>query len=139
MNPKDVVGATKIDLSLLPPAGILHGAHSLVDGASKYGPYNWRHFDVQAMTYISAAQRHLAAYLDGEDYAPDSGCHHLGHVIGCCAILLDAMETGHLIDNRPPPGAAAKLAERLNALIKSRGQSYADPTKAVRARANNQS
>jgi hypothetical protein len=128
-NPKDLVGATKIDLSLFPSAGILHGAHALVDGAVKYGPYNWRFYDVQAMTYIAAAQRHLAAFLDGENIAQDSGVHHLGHAMACCAILLDASEGGHLIDNRPPAGATPKLAARLNKIIKNKKPVYEDPAR----------
>lgn len=119
-NPKDIVGAKKIDLSLLPPAGVIHGAHALVDGAAKYGPYNWREHKIQCMIYLSAAMRHLQAFQDGEDLAPDSECHHLGHVIGCCSILLDAIETGNLIDNRPPKGAAAAIIARLNAVIAKR-------------------
>jgi len=120
VNPKTLVGARKVDLSLLPSAGIIHGAHAMVDGATKYGPYNWREKKVPARTYIAAAYRHLADYLDGEECAPDSGVHHLGHVIGCCAILLDAMETGNLIDDRPLPGAASAILSRLESVLRSR-------------------
>ena len=119
-NPKDVVGSTKIDLSLLPSAGILHGAHSLVDGATKYGPYNFREFKIQIMTYISAIQRHMEAFKDGEDIAPDSEVHHLGHVIGCCSIILDAIENNMVIDNRPPVGAASRIIQRMNGTIARR-------------------
>lgn len=120
VNPKTLVGARKIDLSLLPPAATIHGAHAMMDGAGKYGPYNWREKKVPARTYIAAAGRHLADFLDGEETAPDSGVHHLGHVIGCCAILLDAMETGNLIDDRPVKGAAAAILARLEAAIRDR-------------------
>ena len=119
-NPKDLIGAQKLDLSLLPSAGILHGAHALQDGAAKYGPYNWREHKIQCMIYLAAAMRHLQAFQDGEDLAPDSEVHHLGHVIGCCSILLDALETGNLIDNRPKPGKAADIIARLNAVIARR-------------------
>ena len=92
----------------------------MMDGAEKYGPYNWREKKVPARTYIAAAQRHLADFLDGEALATDSGVHHLGHVIGCCAIVLDAMETGNLIDDRPKPGAAAAILARLEIAILER-------------------
>lgn len=117
VNPKTLMGARRVDLSLLPPAGIIHGAHAMMDGAVKYNPYNWREKKVPARTYIAAAMRHLADFLDGEETAADSGVHHLGHVIGCCAIVLDAMETGNLIDDRPKPGAAAAILARLEAEI----------------------
>jgi hypothetical protein len=119
-NPKDLVGATKVDLSLLPAAGVIHGAHAMMDGAVKYGPYNWREKPVQARIYVSAAMRHLQLFLDGEEEAADSEVHHLGHVIGCCAIMLDAIATGNLIDNRPVPVDTAALLERLSARIKER-------------------
>lgn len=120
INPKTLIGARRVDLSLLPPAGVIHGAHAMMDGAEKYGPYNWREKKVPARTYIAAAQRHLADFLDGEALATDSGVHHLGHVIGCCAIVLDAMETGNLIDDRPKPGAAAAILARLEIAILER-------------------
>jgi hypothetical protein len=53
------------------------------------------------------------AWRDGEAIADDSGCHHLAHVMACCAILLDAMECGALNDDRPVPGPAGRMiAER---------------------------
>jgi hypothetical protein len=125
-NPKDLIGQTKVDLSLLPAAGIIHGSHAFMDGAEKYGPYNWRAKQVRARVYISAAQRHLLDYLDGEDAAADSECFHLGHAIACCAIILDAFETGNLIDDRPLPGKAAQILERLNGILKRRAESKRD-------------
>jgi hypothetical protein len=108
-NPKDRIGATKPDLSLVPPAGVIHEALAMEDGARKYGPYNWREKKVKARVYIAACKRHLDSYLDGEEHAEDSGAHHLGHARACLGILLDAKETGNLIDDRPKPGPAALL------------------------------
>lgn len=69
------------------------------------------------MIYIAAAQRHLLSLLDGEDVATDEQtglqCHHAGNVIACMNIILDALETGNLIDDRPIKGAAAKIIERM--------------------------
>lgn len=112
-NPKDLLGIKKVPISLVPTAGVIHAAMAMKDGARKYGPYNWREHPVQAMVYIDATMRHLMAYIDGEDYADDSKAHHLGHAIACCAIMLDAMETGNLVDNRPLPGATPELLEKL--------------------------
>lgn len=108
-NPKDVAAVARLDISLLPTSGIIHGAHAAMDGARKYGPYNWRDEKIRAMGYLSAAQRHIQAFIDGENEAPDSRCHHLGHVIATCAILIDAFENDCVIDDRPPSGRAAEI------------------------------
>jgi len=100
-NPKDLVGDTKVSLTKLPAVAIVHGAHAMMDGARKYGPYNWRAKKVVAHIYVDAALRHLTAWFEGEELAQDSKVHHLGHAIACCAILLDAQETGNLVDDRP--------------------------------------
>lgn len=116
-NPKDLIGATKISLSKVPPVAIAHCSHAMMDGARKYSPYNWRAKAVQAHIYVDAALRHLLDWFDGEEDAPDSKVHHLGHAMACCAILLDCQETGNLIDDRPTTpassGATARVLERL--------------------------
>lgn len=117
-NPKTAIGATKPDLSLIPPTAELHLATAMMDGGAKYGPYNWRDQPVSAMTYIAAARRHLAAFLDGENFDPISKVHHLGHMMACGAILLDAYETGSLIDNRPLSGPSGALIRGFNAETK---------------------
>lgn len=109
INPKDAVGMTKPDLSLVPPASALYQAQAMMDGARKYGPYNWRSNPVLMRVYIAAAQRHLSQLLDGEDFDPISGCHHLGHALACMGILADARETGNLVDDRPVPGPAGEM------------------------------
>lgn len=112
VNPKDALGMKKPDLSVVPPAGVLHLASAMMDGANKYGPFNWRGNSVLSRIYVAAAMRHLMQYLDGEDIDPTSGVHHLGHAMACCAILLDARETGNLADNRPTAGAAGPMIRR---------------------------
>lgn len=111
-NPKDLLGIKKVDLTCIPPAGEIHMARAMMDGANKYGAYNWRENKVVAKIYIAAARRHLLQFLDGEDYDPKSTVHHLGHAMACCAIILDAMETGNLIDDRPVKGKASEILER---------------------------
>ena len=109
VNPKDALGLAKPDLSVVPPAAELHLASAMMDGAAKYGAFNWRENAVIGRVYVAAARRHLLQYLDGEDYDPVSGVHHLGHAMACCAIILDAAATGNLDDNRPKPGAAGRM------------------------------
>ncbi len=112
-NPKDLVGQTKAQLWLTPPAAKIALAEALTDGAKKYGPYNWREKGVRASVYLSAAERHILSWLDGEDNASDSGVHHLGHAMACYAILLDAISQGNVVDDRPFKGRASKLLEEV--------------------------
>lgn len=109
VNPKDLVGAKKAPLSLVPPALVIAASDALQLGAEKYGPYNWRDYPVQLMTYLEAAMRHLLAYQDGQDLDPESGKSHLSHAAACLAIVLDCLESGTLVDNRPKPGPAPKM------------------------------
>lgn len=111
-NPKDLIGIKKPRLSLVSPAGILYEALAMANGADKYGPYNWRDKKVQVMIYLEACMRHLLAYQDGEEVAADSKVPHLAHAKACLGIIIDALETGNLIDNRPKPGAMAALIEK---------------------------
>ncbi|MFV0444090.1 MAG: dATP/dGTP diphosphohydrolase domain-containing protein [Planctomycetaceae bacterium] len=108
-NPKDRVGDTKPPLHLIPPAAEILEAVVMGLGARKYGPFNWRSSSIRATVYIAAARRHLAQWLDRQDDDPESGVSHLAHARACLGILLDAVATGNVIDDRPPPGNAAEL------------------------------
>jgi Domain of unknown function (DUF5664) len=122
-NPKDLLGVKKVSISKLPAAGVIHGAHAMMDGARKYNAYNWRDNAVIASIYIDAINRHLIAWFDeSQEKAPDSEVHHLGHVIANCAILLDAQATGNLIDDRPKPGKSTKILDELAEIIKRRAE-----------------
>jgi len=100
-NPKDLIGSTKVSLTKLPAIATAWGAMAMMDGAKKYGPYNFRDKAVQASIYVDAAKRHLDCWFEGEECASDSKVHHLGHALACIAILLDTQATGNLIDDRP--------------------------------------
>lgn len=119
-NPKTALGAKKPDISVVPPASLLHIATAMMNGAEKYGPFNWRDQPVSSRVYVAAAMRHLASYLDGEDFSADTVAagrpvHHLAHVMACCAIILDAGHCETLIDNRPArPGKTGQLIENFN-------------------------
>lgn len=113
VNPKDRIGVKKPNLHLVPSTAIVHCAKAMEDGAAKYGPYNWRENKVIASVYVSAAERHLRQWFDGEDEAEDSGQHHLAHAMACLAILLDAQEGENLKDDRPFPGKTSELIKRL--------------------------
>ncbi len=106
-NPKTRVGALKAPVHLVPFLAILELASAFADGAKKYAPFNWREEKISVSVYQGAIMRHLAAYIDGEDIAPDSGVHHLSHIMACCAMMRDAESVGMLIDDRPTKGASA--------------------------------
>lgn len=112
-NPKDRLGIRKPRIHLIPAAALLHEAGAMGNGSDKYGPYNWRRKKVKATIYVDATMRHVLAWLDGEEVAEDSGVHHLGHARACLGILLDALESGNLVDDRPAKGPAAALITRL--------------------------
>lgn len=123
MNPKDIVGLKKVQLSVVPPVSIIYEALAMqygaflapkADGTFGYGPFNWRDQPISASQYYSAMLRHLMDWWDGENLAPDSLVHHLGHLKAGAGIVLDAMEVGVLKDDRPRvPGTAAAMFERL--------------------------
>jgi hypothetical protein len=108
-NPKTAMGAAKIPHFVVPPSARHALAEAMADGAKKYGPFNWREKRVAVSVYISAALRHIDAYVDGEDTAEDSGAMHLGHAMACLGIIIDAKTFGNIIDDRPLPGAAPQL------------------------------
>lgn len=119
-NPKTLVGAKKPDMSVVPPVSLLHLATAMMNGADKYGPFNWRDQPISARPYVAAAFRHLASYLDGEDFSADTveagaPVHHLAHVMACCAIVLDATHCKTINDNRPNiAGTTGEAIERYN-------------------------
>lgn len=108
-NPKTAIGVTKVPLHLVPPSAKHYLALALADGARKYGPYNWRNHPISVSVYKSALERHVDAFWDGEDFAPDSGLHHIAHAMACCALIMDAHSIGMLNDDRPARGAAPSL------------------------------
>ncbi len=121
-NPKDRSGEGKPPLHLIPPAAEILEAVVMGLGAKKYGPFNWRSANVRATIYIAAAKRHMAQWLDGQDDDPESGVSHLAHARACLGILLDAQATGHLVDDRPVPGAAPQLIVQHTATLQERSE-----------------
>lgn len=114
-NPKTIQGLKKPSMSCVPPIALLHLSHAMMDGEKKYGRMNWRKHTVSSSVYYDAAMRHLMAWFDGETCAPDSGVHHLGHVMACCAILLDGESLAVLNDDRNPSGfgAFSRMCEQI--------------------------
>jgi 5'-deoxynucleotidase YfbR-like HD superfamily hydrolase len=112
-NPKDAIGSDKLPLHLWPKTATLYGSLAMLDGALKYGRSNWRESGVRASIYVDALDRHVGAWFEGEDLDPDSGVPHLSHALACLAILVDALATGNLVDDRQFPGGYRALVESM--------------------------
>lgn len=101
-NPKQMIGATKLPIHLVPTTGIEEEALAFLEGALKYGKFNWRAAGVRSSTYLDAILRHLFKYMNGEDRDPDTLVHHLANIRACTNIILDAELNGMLTDDRAP-------------------------------------
>lgn len=101
-NPKDVLGSLKLPLSLVPQTAIAQCSLALLDGALKYGRWNWRKTPIRVSVYLDACRRHLAKFEAGVETDPDSGLPHLAHAMATIVILMDAIACGRFIDDRPP-------------------------------------
>lgn len=113
-NPKDIIGSTKIDLGNVPDSMMVHAAAAFLEGALKYGRFNWRIAGVRASIYHAALIRHVAKWWAGQDRDPVTHVRHLANALACIAIILDAEIYGKLNDDRPPcpdPDAMARLID----------------------------
>ena len=125
-NPKDAIGDKKVPLATLSPIASAHWSLAQYAGALKYGAWNWRSAGVRSSVYISAMRRHIDAYTSGEEFDPIDGTHHLGNIMACAAILLDAKAAEKLNDDRPPSvGLRETYAFIEEAMAKLRDQ-YSD-------------
>jgi len=114
-NPKDIIGTRKAPLCVVPPVEVFITESSL-EGALKYGRYNWRMCGVRASIYYAACKRHLLKWWNGQDRDPLTRVRHLSSALNCIVIMLDAEVFGMLEDDRPPcpdPDAYAKLIDQM--------------------------
>lgn len=119
VNPKDVVGGTKLPMHLWPESATAHGCLGMLDGALKYGRSNFRGIPITASEYVSACKRHLDAWFEGEEQDPDSELDHFCHALATLAIIVDAREAGTLIDDRQHKGGFfRKMINRLTPHVK---------------------
>lgn len=112
-NPKDAIGVTKVPFHLIPGSAKAHLAMGFLEGALKYGKYNWRVAGVRASIYLDAMERHMEKYKNGEDVDEVTKVPHLASIMACCAIILDAELVGKLTDDRPPRADVSKLLDSL--------------------------
>lgn len=104
INPKDILAATKLDFSIVPETMEADVAIAFLEGALKYGRYNWRMKPVKMSVYTSALKRHAAKLHAGEDRDKKTRVKHVAYIMCCAAIINDAAIYGTLIDDRPPRG-----------------------------------
>lgn len=102
-NPKDAIASDKAPLHLVPAAFKTYTALALAEGAMKYGAWNWRAAGVRASVYVSALERHMAKWFNGEAEDPETGVLHLANAAACLAVLIDSMAQGNMTDDRPIP------------------------------------
>ena len=105
----DGCGAEKTPLSTVPVTVLAEMAVAMTEGALKYGAHNYLILGARASVYYDAAQRHLMAWLAGEDDDPESGISHLTKAISSLTVLRAAMIHGQWTDDRPPRAPAGWL------------------------------
>lgn len=125
-NPKDLIGSDKLPLHLVPDTISVLAATAFLEGALKYGQFNWRIAGVRSSIYISALERHTKKYKNGEDADPKTRVHHLASVIACAGIMLDAELLGKLNDDRPPRAPMTKLIDDLESTVVHLKQMFED-------------
>lgn len=92
----------KPDMALLSSTALVKIAQVMTFGKKKYSAHNWRGGFVWSRV-LSAAFRHLIAYIGGEDKDPETGLSHLAHC-GCCIMFLLEFEDTHPeLDDRYKP------------------------------------
>jgi len=117
-NPKDAIGSTKLPMHLIPGTALAHLSLAFLEGALKYGKFNWRVAGVRASIYLDAMKRHIEKWENGDDCDPETLVNHLSSVMACCAIVLDASLCGKLTDDRPPKAPVGGLIDALAVNVK---------------------
>ena len=127
-NPKDIAGSQKPPICTMPATVLTEVGVAMMEGSRKYGHFNWRAIGVRASVYYDAVWRHLAAWFEGEDIDPDSGCSHIVKAIAGLMILRDAQIQGMCEDDRPPSSVEGWMAEA-RAQAKEVINKYPEPCK----------
>jgi Domain of unknown function (DUF5664) len=89
----------KPPIALVPPELILAAAEAFGYGAQKYSAHNYRK-GLPVSEIYSALQRHLLAFIGGEDRASDSGLPHLSHAAACVGMLITILKEHPDMDDR---------------------------------------
>lgn len=126
-NPKDAAASGKPTYANVPVPVLYEIGAALLEGARKYGSYNWRVAGVLPSVYIDATRRHLDSWWEGEDIDPDSGLSHITKAIASLVVFRDAMIQGMIAeDNRPPRTQVPFMAGMTN-VVSDIIERYPDP------------
>lgn len=123
-NPKDAFGDKKVPVWLCSPIAKAAWAVAQYVGLTKYGAWNWRSAGVRVSTYLSAMQRHMDAYMSGEEVDPIDQTPHLGHIMACCAIIMDAKAANKLTDDRPPSVSLREMYKQVEQQMEIAQKNY---------------
>jgi hypothetical protein len=104
---------TKVPMHLVPGSAKAYLAMAFLEGALKYGKYNWRVAGVRSSIYLDAMERHMEKYKNGEWEDEETKVPHLASIMACCAIILDADLCGKLNDDRPPRADVSHLLDNM--------------------------
>ena len=125
-NPKDAIGSGKLPMHLIPGSAKAYLALAFLEGALKYGKYNWRIAGVRSSIYLDAMERHYEKWKNGEETDLLTGVPHLASIMACCAIILDARIVGKLTDDRPPTAPVSKLIDDLAPAVRHLQELFRD-------------
>jgi hypothetical protein len=125
-NPKDAIGSDKLPLHLVPAVVQLYASLGFLEGALKYGKYNWRVAGVRFSIYLDAMERHFVKLKDGEWADQKTGVPHLSSILACAGIILDARHVGKLKDDRPPRAPTSELLATLEGSVPALKSLFAD-------------
>ena len=125
-NPKDAIGSSKLPMHLIPGSAKAALALAFLEGALKYGKYNWRVAGVRASIYMDAMERHLEKWKNGEDEDPLTRVPHLASIMACAAILIDSALVGKCVDDRPPKADVGGYIDNLAVHVRYLQDLYKD-------------
>ena len=94
---KDNVNKPRLDL--IPALPLFKAGEVLSFGARKYKPHNWR-LGLSWLETFGSLQRHLWAWLDGEENDPESGYTHMAHAVCQMLFLAEFVFRGTGEDDR---------------------------------------
>jgi hypothetical protein len=127
-NPKDAIGVAKLPLHFV--SGVVKAYHAiaLYLGNVKYGAWNYRASGARASVYVSALQRHMDKWWEGEEYDQADGTPHLANALACISILIETKYGGNLVDDRPPSRDLNPLYKEMEGIMERIKAQYPDRT-----------
>lgn len=125
-NPKDMIGSTKLPMSLVPGSMKAYAALGYLEGMLKYGLVNWREAGVRCSIYMDALERHYEKFKNGEWEDKQTGVPHLASMLACIGIIIDAHTAGKLTDDRPKQAPVGALIDSFEEKVKHLQKLHAD-------------